>query len=541
MEYAGFLRLPQQNNIALRITSWNINGARNKLENTNVYNFLSDFDIISLNEVKSSMHISIPGYVSFKSKHVTGAAALRGGTVVLVKNYLANQVFNYDNSITDQVWFQVQCVPDTMFGFCYVPPADSQYFNHLSYVALHEKMLNFQGNTKFFIIGDLNARFGLRVRDIPLQSNNPLINQCTYPVIPDETSAPNDNAYLLSTVCIDHNLLVLNNVKSPTKYFPSQKTFKRRNQWISELDTTVVSHELLNNLSNFTVHQNDWLPSDHAPISIDLTYNRFNINCISSRASNLGGHGSLMGQSVNAHIGNKPIRFNQIDVEIFSNKILNSPLPSLDNIDVNTIASDFADTLYNHVKSSSLPSHNVASALNINPSVYTSYHKKWDKLLHDPDDSRVWKALDWKGQFSDNDSNKDLPSDEDFKHFYESNINLLSNNSHVLNVDIENNVSIPVLDNLFTPLEVSNQIDNMKADKSSGLDGIPPGVYKLLTPAWIILITSLFNIIFTSATYPVSWTKAKLFMLFKRGDSKDPNNYRGIYVINSLANLYDSM
>ena len=59
----------------------------------------------------------------------------------------------------------------------------------------------------------------------------------------------------------------------------------------------------------------------------------------------------------------------------------------------------------------------MASAPTINPSVNTSYHKKWDKLLHDPDDSRVWKALDWKGQFSDNDSNKDLPSDEDFKHF----------------------------------------------------------------------------------------------------------------------------
>ena len=79
----------------------------------------------------------------------------------------------------------------------------------------------------------------------------------------------------------------------------------------------------------------------------------------------------------------------------------------------------------------------------------------------------------------------------------------------------------------------------MKADKSCGLDGIPPGVYKLLTPAWIILITTLFNLIFTSASYPVSWAKAKLFMLFKRGNRKDPNNYRGISVINSIAKLFD--
>ena len=103
MEYAGFLDLPHQNDNSLKIISWNINGAKNKLENIQVYNFLSSFDIISLNEVKSSMYISIPGYVSFKSKLVSGAAAQRGGTVVLVRNYLSKQVYNIDNNIIDQV------------------------------------------------------------------------------------------------------------------------------------------------------------------------------------------------------------------------------------------------------------------------------------------------------------------------------------------------------------------------------------------------------------------------------------------------------
>ena len=309
MEYAGFLNLPHQNDKALKIISWNINGAKSKLGNAHVYNFLSNFDIISLNEVKSSMYISIPGYVSFKSKHVIGAAALRGGTVVLVKNYLSSQVYNIDNNIIDQVWLQIQCVPDTMFGFCYVPPSGSPYFSHQSFVALHEKMLNFKGNTKFCIIGDLNARFGTGVRNIPRQSNNPDIKECMYPSIPDDIATPNDNAYLLSTVCVDHNLLVLNNVKTPTKYFPSQKTFKRRNQWISELDTTIVSFGLLNYLSNFTVHQSDWLPSNHAPISLDLKPTRFNIYCVLVRASNLSGHGALIGRDSHSHIGNIPIRY----------------------------------------------------------------------------------------------------------------------------------------------------------------------------------------------------------------------------------------
>ena len=118
-------------------------------------------------------------------------------------------------------------------------------------------------------------------------------------------------------------------------------------------------------------------------------------------------------------------------------------------------------------------------------------------------------------------------------------LNQYVNVSHMYEPDNTNHINVPILDNPITPEEICNQIDRMKANKSCGPDGIPPGVYKLLTPSWILLITSLFNLIFTSAAYPVSWSKAKLFMLFKRGNRKDPNNYRGISVINSVAKLFD--
>ena len=65
------------------------------------------------------------------------------------------------------------------------------------------------------------------------------------------------------------------------------------------------------------------------------------------------------------------------------------------------------------------------------------------------------------------------------------------------------------------------------------------GIYKFLAPAWIITIATLFNCILTSATYPASWSRAKLFMLFKLVNSTDPNNYRGISVIDSIAKLFD--
>ena len=167
------------------------------------------------------------------------------------------------------------------------------------------------------------------------------------------------------------------------------------------------------------------------------------------------------------------------------------------------------------------------------------YPSRWDRLLHDPDDARVWKALDWKGKFTDNAINDDSPSDIEFKNFYETNLNQYGNDSHMYEFHNAVNINVPILDNPITPEEISKQIDRMKANKSCGPDGIPPGVFKLLTPSWILLITSLFNLIFSSASYHVSWSKSKLFMLFKRGNRKDPNNYRGISVINSVAKLFD--
>ena len=67
MEYAEFLNLPHQNSNLLSIVSWNINGARTKLEQNNIYKFLTNFDIISINEVKTSLDTSEPTFVVNKT------------------------------------------------------------------------------------------------------------------------------------------------------------------------------------------------------------------------------------------------------------------------------------------------------------------------------------------------------------------------------------------------------------------------------------------------------------------------------------------
>ena len=76
----------------------------------------------------------------------------------------------------------------------------------------------------------------------------------SYPVLPDDVNTPNDNACVLAAICKDHNLLVINNLRTYSKHFVSNKTYKQGSRWVSELDVCVGSLELINSLELFQVH-----------------------------------------------------------------------------------------------------------------------------------------------------------------------------------------------------------------------------------------------------------------------------------------------
>ena len=85
MEPTSFLARPQ---IYISIFSWNINSAKTKLEKQNVSEMLKHYDIISLNEIKTPLSVSYPGYVSIPSRDSSNPS--RGGTCVLIKNHLSS-------------------------------------------------------------------------------------------------------------------------------------------------------------------------------------------------------------------------------------------------------------------------------------------------------------------------------------------------------------------------------------------------------------------------------------------------------------------
>lgn len=123
---------------------------------------------------------------------------------------------------------------------------------------------------EFCIMGDLNARFGHFVRDIPKLAELPNSGLYSYPSLPDPVRNPNDNAYIVSTICIESEILILNNLKTQDKHFVSNKTYCKGREWVSELDICAMSPTLVSSVSDFCVIKDDSLPSDHAPVSLNI-------------------------------------------------------------------------------------------------------------------------------------------------------------------------------------------------------------------------------------------------------------------------------
>ena len=282
------------------------------------------------------------------------------------------------------------CIDRHVF-VCSIPPSDSPYFSHDSFASIQDKVVGNEFENKYVIIGDFNARFGEFVRELPMGAELPDCDDYSYPHIPDHVDRLNDNAYVLATLCIDHKFVVVNNLRVRGKEFPSSVTYKQGDVWISELDICMTSSNMIDHIDEFSVHQTDFLPSDHAPISLQFSVSDININDLYNRACQLGEHAILKHSNQNTFI-NKPIRWTRIDEEAFVDNISNVNVDT--NVsDVNELAKNVADVLY---ECSQASQGNAVVIDNV-----TRNTSRWDRIMHDRDDARVWKAINWKGKFQD--------------------------------------------------------------------------------------------------------------------------------------------
>ena len=489
---------------------------KTKLEKINVYDTIKEYDLVSLNEIKTPLKVTCPGYIVLSSRDM--ANPNRGGTCVLIKNQLFPQVTDVDLSKPDQVWLQLRCFPGIIFGFIYIPPHDSQYFNETSFSAIQEKLKADKSIRECVIVGDVNARMGKKLRELP---DNLDLENLSYPSIPDPIQVPNGNANIVFSMCCEENLAVVNNAKIGNKHFNSKLTYKQGNVWTSELDLCLVSPNLLSHISNFNIIQDLSLPSDHSPLSFTLEH-RICLDTLLEQASFLGDHAVLHHKNKRI-VGKKPIKYSHVNHHSFLDNLSQYELPSVD-LETEPAIQGVSEILYECA---------AASRTTTQPSQVDSNLSRWNNLLNGNNDKQVWAAINWRGELNlSNPCENIRPSDEQFKDFFHS-------DEQISLEHISSDTHVPILDDPITVLEVNEQVKDLKSEKAAGVDGVPPGVLKLLPAAWILVITCLMNNLFSNSMYPQSWAIAKLFTIFKKGDKRFPENYRGITIINCLAKVYD--
>lgn len=99
-------------------------------------------------------------------------------------------------------------------------------------------------------------------------------------------------------------------------------------------------------------------------------------------------------------------------------------------------------------------------------------------------------------------------------------------------------------DGPFDDAELQAALQDLNGSAAVGPQGVPSWVLKevfqetLARPA----LLALMNQCWSSGTIPAAWSHSELFVLYKgKGDDKDPNNYRGINLLNDFYRIYERM
>jgi hypothetical protein len=90
----------------------------------------------------------------------------------------------------------------------------------------------------------------------------------------------------------------------------------------------------------------------------------------------------------------------------------------------------------------------------------------------------------------------------------------------------------------ITGEEVRAVLNSMKGNSSPGPDGIPTLFYKKFISLFLPIVVAIFNGILYRGIWSESWNLTTGIILFKKGNRKDPENYRLISLASSLSKLF---
>ena len=111
-------------------------------------------------------------------------------------------------------------------------------------------------------------------------------------------------------------------------------------------------------------------------------------------------------------------------------------------------------------------------------------------------------------------------------------------NGNTPQIDERPKTFMPILDSRISLKELHDALKNLKGGKSPGPDKILGEYLIIFGKTYEHILLRLTNVIFSEHIYPSQWTLNFLKPIFKKGESNDPNNFRGLAIGSSFAKLF---
>ena len=566
----------------LSLFYWNMRGVRNKFECDQVLNLLTNVDVLVVSETHFGIRSKSPkGFYLVVRSDPLHSVKPRGG-VAIYKKYTAEiETRPFKMNLPDCCVISIVNTKILIIAL-YIPPWNSQYYSNSYFDNFKTVYESLSSTYEIIIVGDLNARI----------SNRFPHRETSYKRNPDQTINQHGQQ-LISILSHCETMKVVNGAITSENGYDSEFTFfsgnrKSQNDWC-----------LTNNLNIITDFQ--ILPkciySDHCPCQVGISYDIWpSLGTIFDCSV---GHKSHIHYDVNRKLPTtiKADRMNLVafgeTLEEKAEHILlrySNIEPTLDNI--NILCNLITETIrevgmkcrikdHNHLATptqENCTSENFVAIAQAHQSEYrrlysvdnerATYHrtqwlyyeeialqketeadlqeKKWREMYY-KDPASLWKSIGWKETkkedevipshtiynfFTDVFQSKKTAENPTLDEHSILEFGVVGGTNGLDGDDTSNGISSEDI----TMTELENGI--IRLGSGTGLDGIDPGIMKVVPNKLKDCILLLYNIIYGNG-YPQSWEKQLLFPSTKKGHTlKDPK-LRGIAIGPVLGRLYD--
>ena len=96
----------------------------------------------------------------------------------------------------------------------------------------------------------------------------------------------------------------------------------------------------------------------------------------------------------------------------------------------------------------------------------------------------------------------------------------------------------PILDSRITADELREALNKLKGDKAPGPDGVLAEYLKVFAETHEGILLKIIRQLFSKCVYPSNWNSNFLKPIYKKGEVKDPDNYRGLAIGSSFSKLF---